>query len=141
MIVSMCVLESITFAQNLDGTKAGVVKITTKTGQVGTGFIVRVESEEVYIITAAHVIAGDNQPEVKFFTKRNVPVKGVVSPGAEVNDDLRGLALVVVQGKDQIPNGVKALSFGSSTNLVSVGEDNPCDRSFWGWWRLGNTQP
>lgn len=116
-------LGSMAFAQNLDALKAGVVKITTKNGQVGTGFIVRVEPEVVYIITAAHVIAGDNQPEVEFFTKRNVSVKGVVLPGAEVNDDLRGLALVVVRGKDQIPPGVTALPFGSSTNLVSGGEE------------------
>ena len=123
MVASAFVLEPSVFAQNLDATKAGVVKITTKTGQVGTGFIVRVEPEGVYIITAAHVIAGDNQPEVEFFTKRNVSVKGAILPGAELNDDLRGLALVVVRGKAQIPDGVTSLSFGTSVELVSGGEE------------------
>ena len=122
-LISMFVFTSISFAQNFGATKAGVVKITTKTGQVGTGFIVRVEPEVVYIITAAHVIAGENQPEVEFFTKRNVPVKGAVLPGAELNDDIRGLALVVVRGKAQIPVGVTSLSFGTSTELVSGGEE------------------
>jgi len=116
-------LSNAAIAQDLNDLKAGVVKITTKTGQVGTGFIVRLESDVVYIITAAHVIVGDNQPEVEFFTKRNVPVKGAVLPGAEVNDDLRGLALVVVREKANIPAGVMALAFGVSADLVSGGED------------------
>ena len=122
-LISVFVLGSMAFAQSLDATKTGVVKITTKTGQVGTGFIVRVEPEVVYIITAAHVIAGDNQPEVEFFTKRNVPVKGAVLPGAELSDDLRGLALVVVRESANIPTGVNALPFGSVKDLVSGGED------------------
>ena len=123
MMVSMLVLDSITFAQNLDAAKAGIVKITTTTGQTGTGFIVRVEPEVVYIITAAHVIAGDAQPKVEFFTKRNVPVKGAVLPGAELSDDLRGLALVVVREKAHIPAGVMVLAFGTAKDLVSGGED------------------
>jgi len=116
-------LSNAAIAQDLNALKSGVVKITTKTGQVGTGFIVRLELEIVYIITAAHVIVGDNQPEVEFFTKRNVPVKGAVLPGAELNDDLRGLALAVVREQDNIPAGVMALAFGTSADLVSGGED------------------
>jgi formylglycine-generating enzyme required for sulfatase activity len=123
LVASAFVLEPDVFAQNLDATKSGVVKITTKNGQVGAGFIVRVEQEVVYIITAAHVIAGDNQPEVEFFTKRNVPVKSAVLPGAELNDDIRGLALVVVREQDNIPPGVMALAFGTSADLVSGGEE------------------
>jgi formylglycine-generating enzyme required for sulfatase activity len=123
MVASVLVCESSVFAQNLESIKTGVVKITTGTGQVGTGFIVRVEQEVVYIITAAHVIAGEDQPEVEFFTKRNVPVKSAVLPGAELNDDIRGLALVQVRGEAQIPDGVTSLSFSASTDLVSGGED------------------
>ena len=122
LVVGMLVFSSLTGAQNFDERKAGVVKITTTTGQTGTGFIVRVEPEVVYIITASHVIIGDNQPDVEFFTKRNVPIKGEVLPGAEVNDDIRGLALVVVRGKDQIPDNVASLPFQTSPDLVSGGE-------------------
>ena len=50
LVASAFVLEPDVFAQNLDATKSGVVKITTKNGQVGAGFIVRVEQEMVYII-------------------------------------------------------------------------------------------
>jgi formylglycine-generating enzyme required for sulfatase activity len=109
--------------EGLQALKAGVVKITTKTGQVGTGFIVRIEPEMVYIITAAHVIAGgDVHPEVEFFTKRNVPVKGAVLPGAEVNDDLRGLALVVVHGSTHIPDAT-VLPFEASGEKMSGREE------------------
>ena len=110
-------------AQTIDRPKAGVVKIRAKTGQVGTGFIVRIEQEKVFIITVAHVIAGDSQPEVEFFSNRNVSVKSAVLPGAELNDDLRGLALVVVKGKVHIPDGVMALPFGKSVDLVAGGEE------------------
>ena len=127
-LISVFVLGSIVFAQNLDATKGGVVKIITKTGQVGTGFIVRVEPEVVYIITAAHVIAGDNQPEVEFFTKNAVSVKpaktlGSVLPGAQVVDDHRGLAVVVVRGSENIPDDLRVMVFESPTHLVSGGEE------------------
>ncbi len=115
-------------AQDLDSLKAGVVKITTKTGQVGTGFIVRLEQEMTYIITAAHVIAGDQQPTVEFFSKNRVSggqvsATGSVLPGAQVNDDLRGLAVVIVRGKEPLFNGARALGFETSTHLVSGGDE------------------
>jgi len=123
LLVGMMVGGQSALAEDLTSLKSGVVKISTKTGQVGTGFIVRVEPEILYIITAAHVIAGDPQPEVEFFSKRNVPLNGTVLPGAELNDDLRGLALVVVRGKTDIPDGVAVLPFGKSDELVSGGEE------------------
>jgi formylglycine-generating enzyme required for sulfatase activity len=122
-VICVFVFEPSAFAQNLNDLKAGVVKITTKTGQVGTGFIVRVEPEILYLITAAHVIAGDPEPGVEFFATRNMSVNGSVLPGAELNDDLRGLALVVVRGKVHIPDGVTALPFGKSVDLVAGGEE------------------
>ncbi|MDH5774509.1 MAG: SUMF1/EgtB/PvdO family nonheme iron enzyme, partial [Nitrospirota bacterium] len=127
IMVGMVSAVSLSFAIELDVLKAGVVKITTKTGQVGTGFIVRVEPEMLYIITAAHVIAGDPRPSIDFFSKDLIPggqgpVKGMVLPGAQVSDDLRGLAVVIVRGKDQRPSVVTGLVFESSAQLVSGGE-------------------
>ena len=122
-VICVFVFEPSAFAQNLNDLKAGVVKITTKTGQVGTGFIVRVDPEILYLITAAHVIEGDPEPRVEFFATRNMSVNGSVLPGAELNDDLRGLALVVVRGKVHIPDGVTALPFGKSVDLVAGGEE------------------
>jgi len=69
-------------AQDMERLQSGVVKITAKppsgTTKVGTGFIVRLESNAAYIVTAAHVVAGEAHPKVEFFTKRNMPVTAEV---------------------------------------------------------------
>ncbi|MDH5426744.1 MAG: SUMF1/EgtB/PvdO family nonheme iron enzyme [Nitrospirota bacterium] len=120
------------FAQGIEELKHGVVKITaTAVGgnrQIGTGFVVRVEPNAVYMVTAGHVIAGDSQPEVTFFSKNIFvrqpdPIRGSVLPGAQVDDDLRGLAVVVVRGSENIPDDVRALVFESSATLMSGGEE------------------
>ena len=125
--IAVLVFASTTLAQDLDAIKAGVVKITTKTGQVGTGFLVRVEPERLYIITAAHVIVGDLQPSISFFSKDLISggmgsVQGRVLAGAQVNDDLRGLAVVIVRGKEPRPANISGLVFESSSQLVSAGK-------------------
>jgi hypothetical protein len=46
-------------AQSIEEIKKGVVKITAQTNgmaKVGTGFIVRLEQNTVYVLTAAHVV-------------------------------------------------------------------------------------
>jgi formylglycine-generating enzyme required for sulfatase activity len=102
-----------------------VVKITAKPPQgmanVGTGFIVRLEPNAVYIVTSAHVVAGDAQPKVEFFTKRNLPVTAEVL-GLEGDDEVRGLALLVVRGAENLPTGITALSLAGAARL-SGGED------------------
>ena len=105
--------------------QAGVVKITAKSSggalKQGTGFIVRLEKDAAYIITAAHVVVGDPQPKVEFFTKRNVPVLGEVL-GLEGDDEMRGLALLVVRGQETLPKGVTALPLAETVRF-SGGED------------------
>ena len=112
-------------AQDVARLQAGVVKITAKppggTTNVGTGFIVRADKEAVYIVTAAHVVAGDAQPRVEFFTKRNIPVTAEVL-GLEGDDEVRGLALLVVRGPENLPKGVTALSLAGGARLMG-GED------------------
>ena len=112
-------------AQDIARLQSGVVKVTAKppsgTTTIGTGFIVRLESNEAYIITAAHVVAGDAHPNVEFFTRRNVPVTADVL-GLEGGDEVRGLALVVVRGTENLPKGITALSL-ATTGRLSGGED------------------
>ena len=113
-------------AADLNDLKAGVVKIMANplegSRKVGTGIIIRIEPEVIYIITAAHVVSGDAQPQIEFFTKRNLPVIGSVLPGAETEDDLRGVALIVVRGKDTIPQGLQALPLADQGQHVAGGE-------------------
>lgn len=115
-------------AQDFGDLKAGVVKITAKTGKVGAGFIVRIEPEVLYIVTAAHVIAGDPHPTVEFYSPNLGAVEQLsalrlVLPGAQVDDDLRGLAVISVREKEYLPQNVKPLAFEESMRLVSGGEE------------------
>lgn len=110
-------------AQDIARLQAGVVKVTAKppqgTANVGTGFIVRADKDVAYIITAAHVVAGDTHPRVEFFTKRNKPVAAEVL-GLEGDDEVRGLALLVVKGADALPHGITALSLAGTTRLTGA---------------------
>ena len=126
-LINMFAFGSAAWAQDLDSLKSGVVKITTTTGQTGTGFIVRLEPETVYVMTAAHVIAGDQQPRVEFFSAHpsdapQTPTTAAVMPGAQVGDDLRGLAVLIVRGTEHFPSNIQILEFPSSVELVSGGE-------------------
>lgn len=112
-------------AEDIVRLQAGVVKITAKppqgTANVGTGFIVRVDKDAAYIVTAAHVVAGDRYPKVEFFTKRNLPVTAEVL-GLEGDDEVRGLALLVVKGSENLPKGLTSLSLAGAARLTG-GED------------------
>ena len=109
--------------------QSGVVKITAKpsseTTSVGTGFIVRLETNAAYIVTAAHVVAGDPNPKVEFFTKQHVQFPAEVLPGAEGGDDVGGLALLLVKGKENLPSGIGALPLASTSlrleDMVMIG--------------------
>ena len=104
-------------AQGIEDLKKGVVKITAKAeGQqpkVGTGFIVSVEEGAAYIVTAAHVIGGDPQPLVEFFTKAHQTFKAKVIATEGRHDN--GLAALLVQTK--IPPGTVALGLDKTTQL------------------------
>ena len=52
-------------AQTIEDLKAGVAKITAtvdKQHRIGTGFIVRIEDDTAYIVTASHVVEGAASP-------------------------------------------------------------------------------
>jgi S1-C subfamily serine protease len=70
-LVVTLALPPTSWAQDIEDLKKGVVKITaTPPGEPqrgGTGFIIRLEKDAAYIVTAAHVIVGDPKPKVAFF--------------------------------------------------------------------------
>lgn len=109
--------------------QSGVVKITAKppqgTTSVGTGFIVRLETNAAYIVTAARVVAGDLNPKVEFSTKQHVQLPAEVLPGVEGGDDVGSLALLFVKGKENLPSGIGALPLASTSlmpeDMVMIG--------------------
>lgn len=69
------------FAQDAAALRAGVVKVmSTVDGKrrTGSGFVVKVDGAVAYIVTAAHVVEGDRNPKVEFFTRQNSPVAAEV---------------------------------------------------------------
>lgn len=124
LLFSLFLDATIAQAQNIEELKKGVVRITAQAdgkNQVGTGFIVKFDSESVYIMTAAHVISGDSQPKVQFFSRQEVSARAQVKH-AEGGDDETGMALLVVRGKDNVPPGLATLSLATVAR-VSGGED------------------
>lgn len=76
LVWSECIHAQVTAIAILDteSLRKGVVRITAappgQSQKIGTGFIVRLEKDLAYIVTAAHVVSGDAQPRVQFFHKK-----------------------------------------------------------------------
>ena len=65
-VIDVCASHA---GENIENLKAGVVKITSTFGgisRLGTGAIIKIEQNSVYIITAAHVVEGDPNPLITF---------------------------------------------------------------------------
>ena len=82
--------------------KASVVKIVSKApeGQprTGTGFVVSVDGDVVYIATAAHVITGDRQPQVFFYYDKRRPVPAEIGE-LETDNLTAGLGFLIVRDR------------------------------------------
>jgi len=108
-------------AQEAKPLEAGVVKITSEvSGKIGTGFIVQLTRDIAYIVTASHVVEGEQEPKIEFFTQRNIPVAASVV-GLEGGDP-RGLAILLVRGEENLPSGLSALPLSPSVHLKSGDE-------------------
>ena len=114
-------LSSSASATPIQELKQGVVKITSAFGgkqRVGTGFIIKLDHDAAYIVTASHVIEGDPHPKVSFFSKPNRPLSAKVI-GLEGGDP-HGLGALLVEGT--LPSNLIALPLNSSLR-VSGGEN------------------
>ena len=117
LVMSLSICSALALGQEAEPEKA-VVKITSQADgkrKTGTGFIVKLEPDIAYIVTAAHVVEGDQAPQVEFFTRQNVTVKAEVRK-IEGNDP-SGLALMVVRGKQNLAPGLTVLSLGTAVGL------------------------
>ncbi len=110
-------------AEDLQRQKAAVVRLTSQADgmtRTGTGFIVRIEPDAVYIATASHVVEGDPAPQVEFYTARNRRVKAEIVKLEKA--DPKGLGLIAVRGRDRIPAGLNALPFDAESDVESAEE-------------------
>lgn len=106
-------------AQDVNTLKAGVVRVENgRLKEVGTGFIIKIDGNDVYIITAAHVVKGDQRPLIYLFSQQRDAVQAEVLD--RENDDTKGLALLRM--KVRSTTGIMALRM-SHTAQLSGGED------------------
>lgn len=103
--------------------KTGVVRISSTIDnehRTGTGFILKIDNENTYVVTAAHVVEGDRSPMVEFFTRQGslTPARIVGIEGGES----RGLALLVVLTDKELRAGLTVLVLGTARSLRSGDE-------------------
>lgn len=95
--------------QDYDVLSGGVVRIVSVSAEgkrrTGTGFIVKLESDAAYIVTAHHVVQGDKRPKVFFFVRRDIPVTAEVIQNERTAD----ASLLIVRGRHNLPQGVRVL--------------------------------
>ncbi len=118
IVASLSLQSLVAGADDVESLRTGVVKIMSSAegkNKTGAGFIVKLEPGVAYIVTAAHVVEGDATPQVEFFTRQNVRVKAEVRKIE--GGDLRGLALMVVRGKENLPQALVALKLGVTVAL------------------------
>jgi hypothetical protein len=104
------------WAQDIAQVKNGVVKITVQVEgktRVGSGIIVKLDNDHAYIVTASHVVEGDQHPNVMFFTEPHRPFKARVL-GLEGGDP-RGLAALLVEG--HLPDDLQALTLDQAASV------------------------
>ena len=124
-------------AQDLD---AGVVKlVVTKqdgTGRIGSGFIVRLDDDWAYVLTAAHVVENSRETSVLFSSRRLAdPVRAKVVH--QQYTDSRGLALLKVAADAARSADAEALSW-SKTGAPAKGQEvlligHPRTVGAWSW--------
>lgn len=115
IVLTLCALfllpvlvPDILLAQDIAQVKKGVVKITAQVDgkhRVGSGVVVKVDDDHVYLVTASHVIEGDPQRNVFFYAAPHRAFRARVL-GLEGGDPA-GLAALLVEGK--IPSDLVVL--------------------------------
>jgi Trypsin-like peptidase domain len=108
--------QTATARPDINNLKKAVVRVkNTKFGDVGTGVIVRVIDEHAYIVTAAHIVRGDEHPEVALFTQQEEPLRASLID--REYDNQKGLALLRLKTNKSTLAGLRALSLGNSFGL------------------------
>lgn len=96
--------------------KTAVVRIqNTRSREVGAGFIVKIAANKAYIVTASHIVQGNQFPNVFFLNQPHAPVEARV---VDIQgDELKGLALLTIAGNSQMFSGLEELKIGPTAQL------------------------
>ena len=116
LLLTALLLPQLLQAQDIAQIKKGVVKITAQVegkNKIGSGIIVKLEEDHVYIVTASHVVEGDQQPSAMFFSAPHRPFRARVL-GLEGGNPA-GLAALLIEGK--LPPDLQALNLDQTTSI------------------------
>jgi S1-C subfamily serine protease len=100
----------------MESFKPGVVRIINEASKLkGSGFIFRIDldKKEVYIVTVAHILNGTRKPKVEFYIDQDKPVEATI----KILNEEMDLAVILVRGNKQIPEGIMALNILPSVRL------------------------
>lgn len=128
LLVHLLILALPSYAGELDMIKKGVVHISSRppggARKMGTGFIVQIKNGTVFILTASHVIAGEQHPKIEFYLDEKVdPLPANVLDGAEGGDLRRGLALLSVRPNADVLSKILALPFSPKESPNQSGQE------------------
>src|SRR5437764_13307707 len=104
-------------AQRVNSLKSAVVRIrNTRSGEVGTGFIIKIDNNLIYVVTASHVVSGNNNPDVFLYNRQQDALSAQVIDRESENQ--KGLALLTLKSNDtRTFSGLTSVSFGDSSQL------------------------
>ncbi len=95
------------WAQNAENLKRSVVRITASDGTIGSGFVVEVSPEAVFLVTVSHILEkGDDSPSVEFEIPPRRSYRAVIKD-RDTDAGAEGLALLRVAAP--FPSGLAAL--------------------------------
>ena len=104
--------------------RLAVVRIIAKGQQgaekQGTGFIVQISKEWIYIITASHVVLGDQHPQIEFPKPGEPPVEVSGTTVKPENENRHGLALIRTQFTNGLPPKLAALSLAENSDVQDL---------------------
>jgi hypothetical protein len=102
--------------QNLVTVKRGVVRIENAQGnETGAGFVVKIDAGNVYVVTAAHLVRGNQHPKIYLFSNQYEPLSSNVLDTEE--DDTKGLAILLLKASQEATSGLSVLRFQPTSNL------------------------
>ena len=110
-------LSPCAWPQDLEELKQGIVRISARVDgktKTGTGFVVRLQNDAAYIVTAAHVVEGDPHPKVAFYPRANEFFQSDIL-GLEGGDP-RGVAALIAR-TENMPEGVRAFAISTTINV------------------------
>jgi hypothetical protein len=112
----LSLMPAIAFAQDINTLKSGVVRIrNTSTQDVGTGFIIRIDGERAYIITASHVVKDNEHPSVYLYNRQNEAVQATLA--YREADEQKGLALLEIKSNKETFAGLVPVGLRVSSDL------------------------